>query len=321
MKRVIYPATRAVEHAASLPGVVPLRLFPVLLPVWQVDTSAEVYEQQHFEVIDQFVLRAIEEGAVRDHGELAAFLHLPAGLVQRCLAFLRAIGHVTGPGPQLELTDLGRKSLNAGIRYAAKTTRQTILVERHTGWPLPRTHYDAGVAVLDTPHLEDGDQKPFLRLFTLAGFEPKVLSWLENNPDKASFNLPGQLRHLRHDSVREGFLPSYLVETTDGEVLAYCAAGEQRDEFLERVFATTAVRQLIQAQEPRDQQEVWRGWLAQSPAYRSGRLEQLPGGQWRVVLDASAFGDAPKVPRARLGTYEFHEHYFLQVCCEEDLAD
>ncbi len=237
MKRVIYPATRAVEHAASLPGVVPLRLFPVLLPVWQVDTSAEVYEQQQFEVIDQFVLRAIEEGAVRDHGELAAFLHLPAGLVQRCLAFLRTIGHVTGPGPQLELTDLGRKSLNAGIRYAAKTTRQTILVERHTGWPLPRTHYDAGVAVLDTPHLEDGDQKPFLRLFTLAGFEPKVLSWLENNPDKASFNLPGQLRHLRHDSVREGFLPSYLVETTDGEVLAYCAAGEQRDEFLERVFA------------------------------------------------------------------------------------
>jgi hypothetical protein len=230
------------------------------------------------------------------------------------------MGHVTIPGPLLELTDLGRASLKAGVRYVASTRQQTILIERQTGWPLPRAYYDAGVAVLDGPEIKQGqlyDRTRFLRVFSHAGFEPKVLSWLASNPDPAGYNLPDQLRELRQGQVREGFLPSYLVEITGGDLLAYSGVGEQRDEFLERVCATTSIRQLTQAQGALEPQQIWREWLAQSETYRSGRLEQQPNGQWRVVLEAGAFGDAPKARLIRLGAHEFHEHHFLQVWCDD----
>jgi hypothetical protein len=320
MNKIIYPATRALMHASTLPDVVPLRLFPVLLPLWQVDVSAEVFDHQPFEVIDQFVERAVQEGGVRDRDELIAFLSLPPALVDRCLAFLRDIGHLAGPGPLLELTDLGRASLRDSIRYVPSTHRQTILVERQTGWPLPRAHYDAGVMVLDSPEIAPGqvsDRTTFLRVFTHTAFEPKVLSWLASNPDPTAFNLPAQLRNLRHGQVREGFLPCYLLETADRQVLAYSAVGEQRDGFVERVCSATSLPQLIRASERREPEQVWREWQAQTPAYASGKLREMPTGGWRVVLEADAFGDAPKVPLIRLGAHQFHEHHFLQVWCDD----
>jgi hypothetical protein len=320
MKKIIYPATRAVLHASALPGVVPLRLFPVLLPLWQVDVSTEVFDQQRFEVIDHFVERAVQEGGIRDRDELIAFLNLPSALVDRCLAFLRDLGHLAAPGPRLELTDLGRASLRDSIRYVATTRRQTLLIERQTGWPLPRAHYDAGVAVLDSPELPAGrlsDSTTFLRVFTHAAFEPKVLSWLASHPDPAAFNLPAQLRNLRQEQVREGFLPCYLIETADGQVLAYSAAGEERDGFLEKACASTSLPQLIRASARREPALVWREWQAQTPAYASGTLREMPTGGWRVVLEAAAFGEAPKVPLTRLGAHQFRENHFLQVWCDD----
>jgi hypothetical protein len=318
MKQPIYSAARAVEHACSLTGMVPRRVFAVLLPLWQVEISADVYEQQQFEVIDQFVVRAIGEGGLHDRDALIAFLGLPGDLVDRCLSFLRGLGHVTDAGPRLELTDLGRESIRAGIRYVVSTSRQTILIERQTGWPLPRAYYDAGVTVLRGPQLEDGqvcDSTRFLRLFTIAGFDPKVLPWLEANPDRARFNLPIESRNLRRGEITEGFLPAYLIETTDGQLLGYSALGEHRDEFVEQVFEATQVRRLVEAEDEPDPAQLWREWLAQKLEYGSGALEQLPDGRWRVVLQAGDFGEPPKLPLAQLGTYLVREHDFLQVWC------
>ena len=320
MKKIIYPATRAIEHASTLPGVVPWRIFPVLLPLWQVDISAEVYDHQQFEVIDQFISRAVHEGGISDRDELIAFLNLPEALVDRCLAFLRRIGHVTSPGPALELTDLGRASVRDGVRYLATPHRQTILIERQTGRPLPRAYADAGVTVLDSAEIAQGqlsDRTTFLRVFTHTAFDPKVLSWLVSNPDPAAFNLPAQLRNLRRHEVREGFLPVYLIETTDRQVLAYSAVGEQRDEFVEGVCAATSMLQLIKAEAGREPAEVWREWHAETPAYASGTLREMPTGEWRVVLHADAFGDAPKMPLLRLGAHQFRGHHFLKVWCDD----
>ncbi|GIH10620.1 hypothetical protein Rhe02_86870 [Rhizocola hellebori] len=321
MKQLIYPATRAVEHACTQAGVVPQRLFAVLLPLWQVEVGADVQEEQQFEVIDHFIVRAIAEGDLHDRDALVAFLGLPAGLVDRCLAYLRRIGHVTDPGPRLDLTDLGRESVSAGVRKVVKSSRQTILIERQTGWPLPRAHYDAGVAVLDSPEPVQGqlfDSTRFLRVFTAAGFDPQVLARLETHPDRDGFNLPSGLHNLRQGEVSEGFLPAYLIETTDGQLLGYSALGEHRDDFVEKVFAATPVHHLVQAESADSPAEIWREWLAQTPAYGSGELEQLPDGRWRVVLTAGDFGEAPKVPLIQLGAYRLRENHFLQVWCEDE---
>jgi hypothetical protein len=321
MRRIIYPATRAVENASALPGVRPVRLFPVLWPLWQIETSAEIYDRQDFEIVDHFVVRAIEEGQIRDSAELSRFLNVPAGLVERCLAFLRLIGHVTADG-SLQLTELGRRSIQDGVRYVATKSRQTILIERQTGWPLPRAYYDANVPVLDTPEIEDGqlvDRTRFLRVFTTVAFQPEVLRWLEDHPDRAQYNLPGQLRNLSNEGVREGYLPSYLIETADHKILAYTNVSEQRDTFLESLCNRTSINNLIQAKGFGDPEQIWRKWLAKSTVFGGGRLHRSAQG-WRIVLDASAFGDPPKLPYHRLGAYQFYDSHFIQVRCDDPAA-
>jgi hypothetical protein len=56
---------RALENAATIPDVRPLRLFPVLWPLWQVEISASVHDPQACEVLDHFLVRAVAEGRLR----------------------------------------------------------------------------------------------------------------------------------------------------------------------------------------------------------------------------------------------------------------
>jgi hypothetical protein len=319
MKRLIYPATRAVEHATTLPGVRPIRFFPVLWPLWQVETSADVYDRQDFEVIDHFVMRAIGECGVRDRAELVAFLNLPAGLVDRCLAFLATIQQVSVSGTTVELSPLGVRSLSEGVRYVPTTSRLTILFERQSGRPLPRPYYDGNVPVLDTPEIEDGqlaDRTRFLHVYSTAQYHTDLFRWLEQHPDRARFNLPSQLRNLRQEGVRDGFLPSYLIETADRQILAYTNVAENRDAFLEELCAQTAIEHLIEAKRIREPREVWQEWLAGSKTYGAGQVKETGSG-WQVVLDAGKFGDPPRIPLARIGSYQFRDNHFIQVWCAD----
>ncbi|MEO3778349.1 hypothetical protein ABGB16_16160 [Micromonospora sp. B11E3] len=320
MKRVIYPATRAVENAVSLPGIRPIRLFPVLWPLWQVETTAEVYDKQDFELIDHFIVRAIHEGDIHHRSELIHFLGLPAGLVERCLAFLQRIGHLTMTESALHLTDLGQRSVNEGVRYVATMSRLTILVERQTGAPFPRPYYDGNVPVLDTPEIEEGqvaDRTRFRPVVTTAQFNPQVVQWLANRPDRAQYNLPSQFRNLQQSAVREGFLPSYLIETADHRILAYTNVSEKRDEFLEGLCTKTSVEHLIEAQGSSDPADVWRKWLAQSTTFAAGRLQKTRAGIWQVVLPGTAFGDPPRISLSRIGSYQFRDNHFIQIWCAD----
>ncbi|GAA0489785.1 hypothetical protein Ade02nite_24780 [Paractinoplanes deccanensis] len=322
MRRPIYPASRAIEHAATLPGVRPLRLFPMLWPLWQVEVSADVHDKQSFELIDHFIVRAIEEGAVRAPAGLAAFLGLPLPLVERCLAFLGTIEHVTTGPAGLELTPLGMRSVRENVRYVPSTSRLTLLVDRHTGRPFPRPYYDRNVPILDTPEIDDGrpaDRTGFARLFTAAPYNPEVVTWLENRPDRADYNLPGEFGNLRQLGHRPGYLPSYLIETAGHGLLAYTAVGERRDEFLEQVCAETAAGHRIEATGLRDPEQIWRGWLARSKWYGAGELEN-DDGLWRVVLGGPAFGEHPLIPYTRIGTYQLHDHHFLRIWCDDEAA-
>ncbi len=319
MKRLIYPATRAVEHATALPGVRPIRFFPVLWPLWQVETSAEVYDRQDFEVIDHFVMRAIGECGIRNRAELVTFLSLPTGLVDRCLAFLAAIQQITLSGRTVELSPLGTRSLSEGVRYVPTTSRLTVLFERQSGRPLPRHYYDGNVPVLDTPDIEDGqlaDRTRFLHVYSTTQYHPDLLRRLEQHPDRAQFNLPSQLRNLRQEGVRDGFLPSYLIETADHQILAYTNVAENRDVFLEELCTQTAMEHLIEARRIRDPREVWQEWLAGSKTYGAGQVIETASG-WQVVLDAGKFGDPPRIPPTRIGSYQFRDNHFIQVWCAD----
>jgi len=264
--RFIYPARRAIEHAVAIPGVRPTRFFAVLWPLWQVETTAQVYEEQAYEVIDRFLVRGILEAELRSVGDLARFLGLQPPLVERCLKFLNLIGHVSVEKGNVALTELGTHSARTGVRLVPKECRQRLLFDRHTMHQLPRSHYDGSITVLTTPKVSPDDvpdRTRFLPLFSPAPFRPEVVQQIAQRPDRAQFNLPAQLRDLQVLTAQDAYLPTYLIETTSGELLAYTGVGDGRDEFMEaRCRDVATIRQLISAESDTDPSELWRKWLA-----------------------------------------------------------
>jgi len=318
--QVIFPARRALEQAVTAPAVRPLRLFPVLWPLWRVEVSAQVYDEQAYEVVDQFLVRAVCEAGLSGVEELAAFLGVHLSLVQRCLAFLARIGHVALDAGQVRMTRLGLDAIRAGVRYEPKETRQHLLFEQFTSRPLPRRHYDGSVTVLSTPEMPAGgvtDRTHFTGLFFPTSFAQEVVPRLAERPDRTEYNLPKLLRGVTVEDHALAYLPVYLIETADSGLLTYTSAEPRGDAFFEEICRDApALHQLISAEDRGDPSQIWTAWLAEGRHGR-GTLRQLPNGVWRATLRADAYGGALKLPRSRLGSFELRRRHFLQLWCDD----
>ncbi|MCM3882716.1 hypothetical protein [Frankia sp. R82] len=320
---VLYPARRALEDAAAVPGVRPLRLFPVLWPLWQIEISASVHDPQAFEVLDRFLLRALAEGRLTSADEIAAFFSLPIALVQRCLDFLTTIGHITaapgGPAGRLALTSLGRQSWRAGVRYVAKESRQRLMFEQFTGWPFPRAYYDGKIAILPNAEIP-ADRAPgrtrFHPVYTPTPLRPTSVEQLAARPDRAEFNVPAALGPIQELGTTQAFLPCYFIETAEHGLFAYTNVSDERDPFLAEVCRhVDSVRQRIDAEDTADPRTLWTAWLA-SYAGGTGTVRQTSTGVWRILLPPSGFGEAA-LKLYRLGSYELSKNHVAQLWCED----
>jgi hypothetical protein len=318
--RRIYPARRAVERATSSPGTRPLRLFPVLWPLWQAETTASIYDEQAYEMIDRFLIRGLMDAGLCRVDELATFFGIPEALVQRCLKFLATIGHVREDAGTVTLTELGRYSAQEGIRFAPKESRQEILIEQFTGQPLPRAYYQGSVPMFfstEIPEDKLADRSRFLPLFAPTMFRPEMVETLAQRPDRAELNLPRQLRDLRFTGKRDAYLPAYIIETAGAGLLVYTALTAERDAFFEDVCRQVPdIAQLISAEKAPSPREIWTEWLADSTA-GPGTLHQLPSGIWRATLRATAFGHDAKLSLTKVGSYELRHRHFLQLWCDD----
>jgi hypothetical protein len=317
----IYPARRAIEHAMSVPGVQPVRFFAVLWPLWQVETTASVHEEQEYDVLDWFLVRAIYEAGWQRVEDLNRFYGLPATLAERCLAFLGRIGHVEVNRGSVKLTRLGLESVQASKRYVAKESRQRIMVERFTHRPLPRRFYQGSLTVLSVPRIEEDDpasRTRFVPLFAAEPFRPEAVTALEKRSDRVEYNLPGILRTLQVVEHRDAWLPVYLVESAKGELLAYTGLGDERDGFLEAICQDVpTLLNAIDAEPDQDARQIWTDWLA-GLRHGRGTLKRLPSGMWRATLTPDAFGGEDRIPLSKLGSFEIRRHCLLQVWCGDE---
>ncbi|MFC4529324.1 hypothetical protein [Sphaerisporangium dianthi] len=304
----------------TVPGVRPLRLFPVLWPLWQVEISANIYEEQAYEVIDRFLVRAVVEGGVDSPDELARFFGLQPALVDRCLAFLGVIGHLTVDDGHVRLTELGFQSLRAGVRLTPKESRQKVLIERFTGRPLPRRYHHGSLHVLPEPRIPDhmlADRSRFLSLFAATAFQPQIVDTLAARPDRTEYNLPNRLRDITTVAAQDAYLPAYLIETEKRSLLAYTAVGDERDIFLEEICGDVpSIHAKIDAETRQNARELWTEWLADSKL-GPGRLLQLRNGVWRVTLLPAAFSGAPKLSLSSVGSFQLRKYHFLQLWCDD----
>jgi hypothetical protein len=314
-----YPALRAVEHATGLPGVCPLRLFPVLWPLWRAETAASFYDERAYEVIDRFLVLAVRGAGLRTVDELAAFYGIPVPLVRRCTRFLVAIGHVQTNDGIITLTDLGRRSADDGTRYEPRESHQDIFVEQFTAQPLPRAYYHGSVPIFGSTDVPPGrlsDRSRFQPLYAGAQFRDDIVLQLRGRENRAEYNLPRMLRDLRVIGSRPAFLPGYVIETADSGLLVYTPLAPKRDAFYELVARQAPVlTQLISAEQGPRPQQIWTEWLAEG--HGLGTFSQLPNGVWRATLRADAFGLGASLPLTRLGSYELRRRHFLQLWCED----
>jgi hypothetical protein len=315
MTAPIYPAWRVAEHCVEQQGVSPIRLFPTLFPLWQVEIKAQLHEAQRYDVVDRFVEQAIVNCEIDTVDGLAAFLGLEPSFVRRVLRSLQRIGHIGQHGDRVRLTELGQRSVREGARYVPKEDRQGLLFDGFTMAPLPRDYYADDVVVLEQP-----DYRSFQALSAgvVGGdFQVGAVQRLAERQDRELFNLPDELLATEVVAVGQVYLPVYLVDALlpDGQrqFLAFSRVAGDRDRLIEQlVVDTPAIRRVLEAEDPADPAQVCGAWLEER-GLSAAALTRLPNGTWRAVLPAAEFGSNGGLEQFDPGSFVVAERYFFQL--------
>jgi hypothetical protein len=308
------PVRRILERVTAMPGIEPLRVFPLLLPMWAVQIKAVVQDAQPYEVFDQFLSRAIGAAAIRDVRGLADFFAVEPALVERALRFLDNIGHLRRDGDALSLTELGVRSLADGRRYVVKEDRQILYFDGFTGSPLPKAHY-VGAVMVDEPELTLNRSTRFQAVAHTGPLRRDALQELARRPDREKFNLPGALMSVEMSEVSNAWLPAYVVECVSG-LLVFVKAIDGADPYLSKLV-TSHLLDALNAETSVDDLQVWRRWLA-AKGYPDVRPARLPNRVLRASLPPEAFGERMKW--WQLGSFETRDHTFLQLWCDDKVT-
>ncbi|HKS47083.1 MAG TPA: hypothetical protein VJT49_18635 [Amycolatopsis sp.] len=320
-----YRKERALEDTAFGHGFTPARLFPLLLPVWQVDVRATTVDGKPYELIDRYLERGIAECGLGAVAELAAFFALDEVLVDRAVRFLTGIGHLTGtPDGRLALTELGRDSHRDQVRYVVeRQDRRKLYFDGYTSRPLTRRHYDAGVVTFLTlaeARAADG----FRLLATTKGFRRETLTELSGYRDREHYNLPHRLDRPESLSEECVFLPVYVIRAVrpGGGIrcLTYGQAADTADPELSELCEQAPEIQAALAHENTSEEEQRTritNWLERK-GLTGHRPVRFPHGGWQVVLPSSAFQPSgPPLPRASLGSFAALSTTVVRIWCED----
>ncbi|MFG3255061.1 hypothetical protein [Streptomyces sp. NPDC048172] len=323
---MLFPEERVLEDAAFGQGMVPTRLYALLLPVWQVEIRADITEGEAFFLIDRFLERGLRHGALHTVDELSRFFALDPPLVAQAVRFLTAIGHLRESGGRLSLTSLGQRSVDDDVRYVVThQDRRKLYFEALSCTPLTRAHYDEDVVTLLsgdelTEVMRSGQYPRFTPIHVTSGFDRSALDRLKDRKDRARFNLPVALNAMESLGEELVFLPVYVVRGRDG-LLVYgqAGAGAAHDPELSRLCALAP--ELINALDNDEQgddaedrvRRAAQNWLREQ-GFDSSAPAQDDDGTWSVSLPATAFGDSG-LPVSRIGTYRMAGKRFFRVWC------
>ncbi|MFD0689829.1 hypothetical protein [Actinomadura fibrosa] len=330
MREALYHSARALEDAASLPGVRPVRLHRIGVPLFAVEIGALVEDRQPYDLLDRFVGRAIAEAGLRTVPDIAGFLGLDEAMVDRVLRFLGGVGHVVvQPDGTLALTRLGLRSVHDDTRYVPKRDRQRLYFDGIVGEPLPAAYYERKVVVWDAA--EAREQKWHRLMEHACAFRHDSLQRLAARPDRRDFNLPDELSEVTFESLSNAYLPCYVIRTVTPagpSLLMYSAVPETRDEHLAALSrAWPALTGTLDAGDSGDVRAEFGGWLADRDIDPS-HLQWTDSGTLRLTLPPARFADARADNGRRangkgaftltqLGSYTAARSHVLQLWCDD----
>ncbi|MEV6300210.1 hypothetical protein AB0M02_12470 [Actinoplanes sp. NPDC051861] len=234
------PLREVTRRVEALPDVRPLRILPLLLPMWAAEVVATVRESQPYDVLDRYLARAIDSGLL-DIEELATFFGVEPAIVSRALRFLAGIGHLARDDRgRLTLTGLGRRSLADGRRYQLFQGRRLLLrFDGFTAAPVPYS-CSAGSVWLRAPELTLSDGTAFQLVDGGTALPGDAVAALLARDDLADFTGPVEPVEAEQHGTRPLWLPVYLVECED-EPLVFGRALDGPDPYLARLMVSRPI--------------------------------------------------------------------------------
>jgi len=331
----LYDARRAIEHAQTQCDVQPLRLFGILFPLWDVETTATQREERPYELIERYIERGLDEGQLHTTEELSHFFGLQSETVKKILHFLMTIGHVTCIADYWDLTALGQESVRAGTKYIAKEKRVRFYFDGYTSYPLRKEHYNSkGVRILSPEEAMEVHYRKtwgyrFEPLYTMYAWQPSSLYELAARVDRAAYNMPPEMRGIQFINVNQAYIPMYVIESKqisstssvdiwDSYYVVYTGISARRDFYFEQLINhNEAVLVALRNTETRSPYNLWMDWLRKMDITNAMPLERADG-SWQVTLPASMFeGARAKFDLNRIGDYEVNYGYWIQIWCND----
>jgi hypothetical protein len=332
-----YSEARALEDVAFRLGGTPVRLCRMLLPVWQAEVRATIYESEPYNLIDRYVDAAVGRCGLGTVAELAGFFGLKEVLMDRAVRFLSAIGHLErDPATErLVLSDLGQMSVREGKRYRRELEdRRKLYFDGFTSRPLTRPYYDTTFLDATAVRAElaaRGGGLSFTPVhpFSVPELAPTALSWLAEMKDRDRYNLPtAVVSPTLTGPPAPVHLPAYVVRAVvGGQVrhLAYTQVADTADDEWSAVCSAAPDITTVVENEHRDDQQghedAVRRWIAARFAGRFNLSQQDMLLQATLPADAFTGSDSspdPGIPLSKLGSFVMVNTWFFRLWCDDD---
>lgn len=329
-KLIRYPEERALEDVAYEHGLVPTRIFGLLLHVYSVEVDATVTTSEPFALIDRYLARGIAEAGLGTAAELADFFGLDTTLVDRALRFLTSVGHLRQrPDGQMALTELGAASMRDGVRYSVTMQdRRKLYFDAFGSRPLTRPYYESRNVTLLTTDDAAAQAPKFTMTHNHKGFRVEALAELAAMADRDRYNLPARIDNMRVVGATEDrYLPMYIVRALQPgghgvHHLAYTQVSDTADDAVSELIETIPQLLAIFQNEENsgrsglDEDRANR-WLSRQ-GFGQHPVTQMADGTWQVTLPASTFGAGGSFSLSKLGSYVAIGNGFFKVWCTDD---
>ncbi len=323
---LLYHHYKALDHVQEL-GLIPIRLFRVLYPLWRVRVEGRQQMVTEFDELEWFIERGIAEGGLRSAEALSAFFGLEADFTRKILARAREAGHLEGQDGLLALTPLGQASLQERVRYEERGISSEVYFEALGGLPLTPEHYKIPI-VEQLP-----EQSPFQAFYHFENiWSAESLEELCRRPDADRLHLPAEVRAAQWVSPQPVYLPVYFVEARENQpngalsLLVFSQVRGLRDETLE--YAVNRDPKVFRALKARanSRAEAVRRYFEQNGLKREWWYLNENGPQGaQVMVDGAIFqpgaengeDETPRLTARNVGRYTVIYDWCIWVQCDD----
>jgi len=212
-KYLLYSHYRALDQVQEL-GLIPLRLFRVLYPLWRVRVDGQQRIATEFDELEWYMERGLQEAGFSSVAELAAFFGLEQVFVERLVNFARATGHIRGDDTHLALTELGAASVKDRVRYEDQKASAELYFDALGSVPLSPEHYK--IPILET--LPPAGQTPYQAFYHFEQpWREDALDLVLNSPDRKQYNLPDEISAAQPLKREPAYMPAYFIEVRENK--------------------------------------------------------------------------------------------------------